>query len=78
METEGNDALTSQQAATMLDWLMAAGADEIMVDQPVNRFTEVMEKAAKPRRVIEPQKPAIKTTSPTAPLPANEIGRAHV
>ncbi len=52
----------------MLDWLMAAGADEVMVDQPVNRYNEVQ--AAKLARVVQQPKPVVKVPSPTAPLPS--------
>jgi uracil-DNA glycosylase len=68
MDSTGND-VSARDAALILEWLVAAGADEIMLDAPVDRFHEQVDTL---RRRSDPPRPVAPfTPSPTAPVPTS-------
>jgi len=82
METQGHDAVEKAgfaSAADALAWLVAAGADEIVLDQPIDRFADSA-KVEKPRvapaQAPQPvrQSPPVSTvTAATSPETLNTL-----
>lgn len=71
-------ALTDAEVIALLDWQRELGADEAMVDAPVNRFSLVDEapRAASPRRRAEPAAPDLSAAPPPGPDPVAEARAA--
>ena len=64
-------------AADALDWLVAMGADEIVLEQPVDRFAESAKAPSQPVvRVLPTPQPMAAAPRPAQPAPAIPMGDA--
>jgi uracil-DNA glycosylase len=72
MDSTPND-MTPQEAARLLVWLVESGADEIVLDLPVNRFAEAVPAKAQPKPAIAPAVPA---RAPQTPIAQDAAERA--